>query len=1150
MRVPDVSRPARPVRPVRSWRPWSLHGSRGGGAVVIDVPGVAFVRLAVLAVLVCVLLVVPSRAVAVGGGPQWTVTAVSDPTNLVPGNESGDQSFDMTVTNTGGASSDAAEPITVTDLLPEGVTLDHTGAEGFELRNTGSRIDEPGTPMSCVGASCTFSAAVPADGTLLVRIPVDVELSGEQTVSNVVHVSGGGAPDAFVNVSTLVSPAEAGFGIAPGSATVSLSESQAGAHADLTSTIGFDTVKEAGKPAEGKVAGNQKETSVDLPPGFGGDLVEMPTCPIAKFSQEECAINTQIGVSTIVFPGPLGRGGDVVTQPVYNLAPEPGDVAKLGFLVKVAHVQGDVTVLPGSYALRATFHNINALDSQDLVAVTLWGVPSAAAHDRWRWNPDAENPNASEHGAFGAPSTSVQVPFLSSPTACSGEPLQATFSSVSWQEPPEAKPSVAFPLLPPMSGCDLLGLESTFTAAATSTSASAPTGLDVELGVHQTNDNPEGLATSALQKAVVTLPEGMTVNPSAGAGLGSCTQAEYEHETLETPPGEGCPIDSKLGTVQIKTPALNEEGTGSVYIAQPYANPFSEPNHPTGSLIALYVVARFPVRGVLVKVAGMVHADPLTGRLVTTFEGVHLREGPSLAGLPPVPFSLFEFNFRQGQTSPLVTPQACGSYETQAQLTPWANPTEELTDLSPPFEITSGFAGGPCPTGGVPPFQPQVSAYTIYGNAGSFTPFYLRIARNDGEQEITGFASQLPPGLVADLTGVQFCPEADIALARTKTGAQEETEPSCPAASQIGHVEAGAGVGSVLAYAPGKLYMAGPFEGAPFSIVAITSAKVGPFDLGTVVVHLPLDINPVNAAVSIPQGPADQIPHIIDGIVIHVREILVYIDRPDFTLNPTSCSPLNFSATVIGAGANFADPADEDPVTVTDPFQATDCASLQFAPKFTVSTSGKTNKLEGASLTVKLTYPQAPQGTQANIAKVKVELPKRLPSRLSTLQKACVETVFDTNPANCPPGSIVGTAQTTTPIIPVPLTGPAYFVSHGGAKFPELVIVLQGYGVTLDLYGETFISKKGITTSTFNSVPDAPVGSFELKLLKGPHSALAANGQLCKTKLTMPTTFTAQNGDTIHQTTKIDITGCPKSHRHKKKNARKASSKKTSRPIN
>ena len=902
-----------------------------------------------------------------------------------------------------------------------------------------------------------------------------------------------------------------------------VSSTQAGAHADLTTSIGFDTINN-----KGVIPGNPKEVVAELPTGFGGDLVDTPTCSAALFLREACSIGTQIGVATVTTNG----GASVFIEPVYNLAPEPGDVAKLGFLLVSFNVEADVTVRPGDYGLQARFQNIPALVGAPVnsTSLTVWGVPSATIHDRWRWNPK----NGGTSSEYGVSSTNGLVPYLANPTACTSEPVQSSISVRSYENPNQEPPVEALMAFGPFGGCDRLGFPSTFTGIPTTTSASAPTGLNVELGVHQTNEDPEGLATSALKKAVVTLPEGMTVNPSAGAGLAACTQEEFENEKLETPPGMGCPSDSKLGSVRIKTPALNEEGTGSVFVAQPFANPFSEPGHPGGSLIALYVVARFPVRGVLVKVAGKVSASPLTGRLITTFEGISLRSGPSLVGLPPVPFSVFTFDFRQGQTSPLVSPPLCGTYtEVKAELTPWSDPEGvPVTDISSPFEITSAFDGGACPTGGVPPFHPGVSAGTLNNDAGSFSPFDIHIARDDGEQEITGFASKLPAGLVANLTGVPFCSEAAIALARVKSGAQEEAEPSCPVASQIGHILAGAGVGQVLAYTEGKIYMAGPFEGAPFSLVVVTAAKVGPFDLGTVVVHLPLQIDPVSAAVSVPAGVADQIPHIIDGIVIHVRDVRVYIDKPNFTLNPTSCARMAFSATVIGSGASFTNPADDDPVTVSDPFQAADCASLAFKPTFKVSTSGKTSKVNGASLTVKLTYPKAPLGTQANIAKVKVELPKRLPSRLTTLQKACTETVFDANPAGCPAGSVVGTATAVTPIIPVPLTGPAYFVSHGGAKFPELIIVLEGYGVTLDLHGETFISKTGITTSTFATVPDAPVGSFELKLLQGPHSALAANGNLCNANLTLPTIFTAQNGATLHQNTKITVTECPK-HKHK-----------------
>jgi len=506
------------------------------------------------------------------------------------------------------------------------------------------------------------------------------------------------------------------------------------------------------------------------------------------------------------------------------------------------------------------------------------------------------------------------------------------------------------------------------------------------------------------------------------------------------------------------------------------------------------------------------------------------------AGLPPLPFNTFTFDFRQGQTSPLITPSTCGQYAVQAQLTPLAKPEAPFSVLAPSFGIFGGVNGSVCPAGGVPPFAPQLVAGTLDNQAGSFSPIDLRILRGDGEQEITGFASQLPPGLTADLSGVAECPEADVALARTKTGAQEEVEPSCPAASQIGHTLVGAGAGSVLAHAPGRLYLGAPYEGAPFSIVAITSAKVGPFDLGTVIVHLPLDVDPLTAAVSIPAGAADQIPHIIDGIVIHVRDIRVYVDRPNFTINPTNCEAQRFSATVIGSGASFTDPADDQPVTVNDPFQAANCAHLVFKPDFRVSTNGSTSRSEGASLHVKLVYPKAPQGSEANIRSVKVDLPKQLPSQLKTLQQACPDSTFNANPAACKAPSRIGTAKATTSILPVPLTGPVYFVSHGGAKFPELVIVLSGYGVTVQLHSETFISKAGITSSTFRTIPDVPVGTFELTLPQGKFPALAApGGHLCGDKLRMPTAFTAQNGMVIHQNTPIGVTGCAKA-----KHARKA----------
>ena len=1132
-----------------------------------------------LLLLPFLLLLVPSNVLAAETAvPQWTVTSVSAPTNFAPGDESGDDVYKVTVTNTGGASSNG-EPVTVTDVLPGGLTLDRAGAEGFaetpSVSAFGARV-----PLSCVLSTCTYAGTVIPDETLIVTIPVDVESGAPASVTNVVSVSGGGAPDASVSTPTTIGTQRAGFGIAPGSTSTALSTYQAGAHADLTTTIGFDTVS-----TEGKLAGAVKEIVDELPPGFGGDLVDTPTCPVAEFEVERCPIETQVGVTTLTFYG--GANRDVDTEPIYNLAPEPGDVAKLGFPVASgsAHIQADVSVRPGDYGLQTRFQNINESSLElDSSSFTVWGVPTAAVHNAWRWN--RQNPlGHGTHGEYGVSSTNPLVPYLASPTSCTSGPVDASISTRSWEEPEaEPAPSAVMPL-GPFTGCDRLRLPSTFTAVPTTTSASAATGLDVELGVHQTNENAEGLATSALKKAVVTLPEGMTVNPSAGAGLGSCTRAEYEAETLETPEGQGCPVESKLGTVKIKTPAIDEEATGSVYLATPYANPFpeparaGEPAHPEGSLIALYVVARFPVRGVVVKVAGKVEANPITGRLVTTFEGVPSLKGPSLEGLPPVPFSLFTFQFHQGQTSPLVTPPACGSYEVTAGLTPWSDPAGVLpeaflTDISPSFEISSGANGGPCPSGGAPPFDPGVTAGTENNDAGSYSPLSIRISRQDGEQEITGFASQLPVGLTGNLTGIPFCGESEIQHARAQTGVEAETSPACPAASEIGYSVADAGVGSVLAQAPGKIYLGGPYEGAPFSVVAVTAAHVGPFDLGTVVIHFPLDINPETTQVTIPAGAADQIPHIIKGIVIHVREIRAFINRHDFMINPTNCNPSSFAATVIGGGADPTNPAGYDPVTVETPFRVTACQALKFTPTFTASTQGKTSKAGGASLTLKVTRASGPESEQANFAKVKIELPLQLPSRLTTLQKACTAAQFVANPAGCPAASVIGHVKVQTPIFPVPLEGPAYFVSHGGEAFPSLVFVLQGYGVTIDVTSTTFISKAGITSGTLKAVPDQPFTSFELTLPEGPYSALAANGNLCAatktvtvkkkvtvkihghkkkvtrnvkqtkpTTLQIPTEFVAQNGAVIHQSTPVSVTSCPKAKVAKKPHKAKAKAK-------
>ena len=419
----------------------------------------------------------------------------------------------------------------------------------------------------------------------------------------------------------------------------------------------------------------------------------------------------------------------------------------------------------------------------------------------------------------------------------------------------------------------------------------------------------------------------------------------------------------------------------------------------------------------------------------------------------------------------------------------------------------------------------------------------------------------LPPGLMGSLSGVKLC------------GEPQASEGTCGPDSLIGHTTVTAGLGSTPAVVarPGNVYITTGYQGAPYGLSIANPAETGPFDLekGTpcdcIVVRAKVEVDPHTAQLSITSDP---LPQMLDGIPLDLQHVSVQIDRPGFTFNPTSCAPMKIEGSISGSEGALA--------PISEHFQAANCANLKFTPKFSVSTSGKTSRAYGASLTTRLVEPNEPFGSQANIAKVKVELPKALPSRLTTLQKACLASVFEANPAACPPESDIGHAVVHTPLLPVPLEGPAIFVSHGGEAFPSLTIVLQGYGVTVELVGTTYISKAGVTSTTFKTVPDVPFNTFELTLPEGPYSALGANKNLCrptktvtvnkrvklkrhghlvrnkhgkviyKTKkihktepepLQMPTEFIAQNGAAIHQITPITVTGCAKTkptNKHKK----------------
>jgi hypothetical protein len=592
----------------------------------------------------------------------------------------------------------------------------------------------------------------------------------------------------------------------------------------------------------------------------------------------------------------------------------------------------------------------------------------------------------------------------------------------------------------------------------------------------------------------------MSVNPSQAEGLEVCSEEQLEGETAKSPPGAGCPEASKIGTIEVETPLLpGEILRGSLFVAKPYENEFD-------SLIAFYIVIKDPELGVLVVQAAKVAPDPRTGQLITTTED-----------MPQLPFSHFRLHFKEGARSPLISPPDCGAYDghdpahepVRATLYPWAG-GEPLTTSST-FEIVSGPNEGPCPAGGVSPFHPGFEAGSINNNAGSYSPFYMHLTRADGEQDLTRFSTVLPPGVVGKIAGVSKCPEADIALAKSRSGphgGQEELEhPSCPASSKIGRTLAGAGVGSQLTYVPGSLYLAGPVAGDPLSVVSITPAVAGPFDAGTVVVREALTLNPVTAEVEVDGSHSDPIPHILKGIPLNVRDLRVYADRPSFTLNPTSCDPSAVRATLWGGGTTFA-PSAETPAGLSSRYQAANCAALGFKPNLAIALKGGVKRGKFPALRAEVT----PRPGDANFGAAVVTLPHSAFLEQGHFGTICTRVQFAAgagNGAGCPAASIYGHARATSPLLEEALEGPVYLRSSNH-NLPDLIVALHGL-VNIDLDSRIDSFKGGIRSS-FEAIPDAPVSKFVLEMEGGAKGLIVNSTDICKGRHLAKANLTGQNG--------------------------------------
>lgn len=849
---------------------------------------------------------------------------------------------------------------------------------------------------------------------------------------------------------------------------------------------------------------NAKDIVATLPPGMIGNPLATPRCAQFELAHAACSGAAQIGMLRIEG----NREQNPVPPyelPLYNLVPPVGVAAQLGAPLPRpvnadAHIDAGLDTGSG-YGIEAAALNATAAEGLISVDATIWGVPHDPSHDAERVcpRPGGTEEVASQGGECPSDEelASDLKPFLRNPTSCSVAHT-ATLKVDAWQAPGDFVDASSE--MPQMEGCDQVPFEPGFSLSPTTTEAASPTGLHVDLHLPQ----PEGateLGEADLRKAVVTLPEGIEVNPASADGLAGCSPAQIE---IDGGKPAQCPDAAKVGTVEVTTPLLEGPLKGGVYVATPYENPFD-------SLLALYIAVNDPQTGIVVKLAGQVEADPVTGQLTTSFD-----ESPQL------PFADFKLDFFDGPRAALKTPATCGTFTTNAVLTPWTAPEGEEAARSSSFDVNSGPNGSACASSpDQAPNNPDLSAGTLTPQAGAYSPFVMRLTRADGAQEIEGLSVTLPPGLTGRLAGTPFCPDGDIQRAATRAGRAEAAQPSCPAASQVGTVTVGAGAGPNPLQVSGNAYLAGPYRGAPLSLAIVTPAVAGPFDLGTVVVRTALYVNPETAQIHAVAGP---IPTILEGIPLDVRSIAVKLDRPEFARNPTSCEPMAIAATALSSLGQAA--------TLGDRFQVGGCDALPFGPQLALSLKGKTKRGAHPALTAVLTS----QPGEANIAAAQVTLPHSEFLEQGHIQTICTRVQFGEGGGNgekCPPDSVYGFARAQTPLLDHPLEGPV-FLRSSSHELPDLVAALGGQiNVVLDGRVDAV---NGRIRNSFEVVPDAPVESFTLEMLGGAKSLLVNSTNLCLKPKThrVSADFTGQNGKLSHAEPLLKAQ-CKKKAKKKKK---------------
>jgi hypothetical protein len=850
-------------------------------------------------------------------------------------------------------------------------------------------------------------------------------------------------------------------------------------------------------------SGNIKDVAVHLPPGVVGNAAGFPRCPqsVMNVLPARCPSDSQVGTARVRL--------NFITQgeqwvPVYNLVPPKGTPAQFGFLVvaSISHINFHVRS-DGDYGVTATLHNLNETAPVYESTVRIWGVPADPAHD-------AERCSGCNIGETNTSYEGPSRPFISNPTSCTGS-LSSKLELASWQDPDTwVVPPLS--VFPGMTNCDEVEFAPSIDAKPTTNLGDSPSGLDFNLHVPQ-NQDPNGKAAAHLRDSKITLPPTLVVNPSSANGLGVCAPDQIG---LNTPVGQSdahfnedpahCPDNSKLGTVRIDSPAVIDHPlNGNVYLAAPHQNPF-------GSLLAMYISVEDPQTGVGIKLAGEIQPDPATGQLSAT-----------VSDAPQLPFEDLHLEFFKGAGAPLRTPLACGTYQVNSDMVPWTSPEGATMHPTDTFAIEHGAGGGACAgSEATAPIIPGFEAGTADVAAGAYSPFTLKLSRADGTQQLSGIDTTLPKGLIAKLAGVPYCSDAALAAAASKEGRAEQQSPSCPAASQVGSVTAGAGAGPTPYYTSGKAYLAGPYKGAPLSLAIVTPAVAGPFDLGTVVVRTALFVDPETAQV---RAISDPLPTILQGIPLDLRSVVVRLDRPNFTKNPTSCNP--FAIT----GSAFAVSGQSAPLFTS--FQVGDCGKLAFAPKLKLSLTGGTKRSDHPALKAVLTTKPG----EANIGRAAVILPPSEFLENAHIKTICTRVQFAAD--TCPAGSVYGKARAVTPLLDNPISGPVYLRSSNH-QLPDLVADLNGQ-IEVVLAGRIDSVKRRIRSS-FEVVPDAPVSKFVLEMQGGKKGLLVNNRNLCKSTNRATIQFDGQNGKTADSRSVVTAKGCKKSQKggkgHKRKSGR------------